>query len=40
VVIDTARVGGAPDAGGGVVVAGADLPLGARTSMLLRVQRG
>jgi len=40
VVIDTAQVGGAPDAGGGVVVAGADLPLGARTSMLLRVQRG
>ncbi|PZS14170.1 MAG: glycogen debranching enzyme GlgX [Pseudonocardiales bacterium] len=39
-VIDTARAGGAPSAGSGVLAAGADLPLEGRSCLLLRVQQG
>jgi isoamylase len=39
-IIDTGRVGGVPDAGAGDIASGADLPIGAHTSLLLKVQRG
>ncbi|PZS25652.1 MAG: glycogen debranching enzyme GlgX, partial [Pseudonocardiales bacterium] len=39
VVIDTTCVGGVPDPDAALVEAGVDLPIGARTSLLLRVKR-